>query len=335
MNSVALPDVHTASLSDVGMVRAQNQDFCDEFHKKDGCHLLVMADGMGGHQGGATASRTAVETIGEVFEQSDESGGALLYQAVVAANQRVYGKAVESGELRGMGTTVVLLLLAADGSGWIAHVGDSRGYRLRHGGMETLTADHSVVGEMLRQGLITPEQAESHPRRHEITRSVGIEAEVDPEIAQISVQPGDRFLLCSDGLTGHLADEEIALTLHAEPPSEAVRILVDEANARGGGDNISVQIAVIGDIEPAVAEVAGAEETAAEPRSDDAPDQEERRRRVRRIAKLAAVVAGLLAAALLALVFSGALKTERLRQGEAIEGFENSDEIRADRENPR
>jgi serine/threonine protein phosphatase PrpC len=333
MSGTAPPDIiHTASLSDVGMVRARNEDYCGEFRRNDGCRLLVMADGMGGHQDGATASRTAVETIGEIFEGSDENCEALLHDAVAIANQRVYGKALESDALRGMGTTVVVLLLTTDGSGWIAHVGDSRGYRLRRGGMEALTADHSVVGEMLRQGLITSEEAEVHPRRHEITRSVGIEAEVEPEITQISVQPGDRFLLCSDGLTGQLNDEEIALTLLAESPSEAVRSLVNEANARGGGDNISVQIALIGEIEPTAAE-AGA--TAAEPSGGDAPGEEERRQRVRQIAKLAALVAGLLAAALLALVFSGELNAEPFRQGEAIESFEGPGQMRADRDNPR
>jgi protein phosphatase len=332
MSSVAPPDIQTASLSDVGMVRAQNQDYCGEFRKSDGCRLLVMADGMGGHQDGATASRTAVETIGEIFEHSDESCGELLHNAVVTANRRVYGKALESGALRGMGTTVVALLLTTEGSGWIAHVGDSRGYRLRHGGMEALTADHSVVGEMLRQGLISPEEAEAHPRRHEITRSVGIEAEVEPDIAQISVQPGDRFLLCSDGLTGPLNEEEIALTLLAEPPSEAVRTLVDEANARGGGDNISVQIAVIGEPEPTAAQPEG---IAAEPPGGSAPGQEERRRRARQIAKLAALVAGLLAAALLALVFSGGLSAQPPSRGEATGGFGGADEMRADQGNPR
>lgn len=332
MSSVAPPDISTASLSDVGMVRTHNEDYCGEFRKEDGCRLLVTADGMGGHQGGATASRTAVETIGEVFQQSNESYENLLYQALVTANQRVYGKAVESGALRGMGTTVVALLLAADGSGWIAHVGDSRGYRLREGEMEALTADHSVVGEMLRQGLITQEEAGVHPRRHEITRSVGIEAKLEPEIAQISVQPGDRFLLCSDGLTGLLSDEEIALTLLAEAPAEAVRSLVAEANARGGGDNVSVQIAVIGEAGEAPDE---AEAPAAESSGGETSAGQERRRRVRQIATLAALVAGLLAAALLTLVFSGSLTAERPAEDEAIAGFEGPAEMRADPENPR
>jgi len=308
MSNAALHDIHTASLSDVGMVRAHNEDCCDEFLNEDGCHLLVTADGMGGHRGGATASRTVVETIGEVFERSNESCEALLYDAVAAANRRVYDKATEDSALHGMGTTVVALLLAADGSGWIAHVGDSRGYRLRHGRIEALTADHSVVGEMLREGMLTPEEAEAHPRRHEITRSVGIEADVKPVISQISVQPGDRFLLCSDGLTGPLNEEEIALAMVGERPSEAVRILVDEANARGGSDNITVQIAALGEAGVAGSKARG---STAEPSSDSAAaDREKRRRRIRRLAALAA---GLLVAALLALVFSGAARAEPAR----------------------
>jgi protein phosphatase len=339
MSSEALHDIHTASLSDVGMVRTHNEDYCDEFRKSDGFHLLVMADGMGGHQGGATASRTAVETIGEIFERSDESCRAMLHEAVVTANQRVYGKAIEDSALRGMGTTVVALLLAADGSGWIAHVGDSRGYRLRRGKMEALTADHSVVGEMLRQGLITREEAATHPRRHEITRSVGVDAHVEPEISEISVQRGDRFLLCSDGLTGPLDAEEIALVLIGEPPSEAVRILVDEANARGGHDNITVQIATIGSEEPAAAEPQVAEPRggggAATSSDSEAAHPEERRRRTRQIAALAAMVAGLLAAALLALVFTSTVKVEPQAGGKALGDPESEWEIAADGQDQR
>jgi serine/threonine protein phosphatase PrpC len=334
MSSETLHDILTASLSDVGMVRAHNEDCCDEFRKSDGCHLLVMADGMGGHQGGATASRTAVETIGEVFEGSDDSSRTMLHEAVVAANRRVYGKAIENDALRGMGTTVVALVLAADGSGWIAHVGDSRGYRLRQGKIEALTADHSVVGEMLQQGLLTRDEAAVHPRRNEITRSVGVEAEVEPEISEISTQPGDRFLLCSDGLSGLLDEEEIALVLIGEPPSEAVRILVDEANARGGHDNITVQIAAIGGDEPAVAELAGGA-SAATSNDSRAAHAEERRRRTRRIAALAAMVAGLLAAALLALVFNSTVCVEPQAQGKALGDLESEREITADREDPR
>jgi serine/threonine protein phosphatase PrpC len=339
MSSETLHDILTASLSDVGMVRAHNEDCCDEFRKSDGCHLLVMADGMGGHQGGATASRTAVETIGEVFEGSDESSRTMLHEAVVAANRRVYGKAIENDALRGMGTTVVALVLAADGSGWIAHVGDSRGYRLRQGKIEALTADHSVVGEMLQQGLLTRDEAAVHPRRNQITRSVGVEAEVEPEISEISTQPGDRFLLCSDGLSGLLDEEEIALVLIGEPPSEAVRILVDEANARGGHDNITVQIAAIGGDVPAAAESQVAEPTggagAATSNEGKAAHAEERRRRTRRIAALAAMVAGLLAAALLALLFTSTVRVEPQAGSEALDGLESEREITADGEDPR
>jgi len=339
MSSETLHDIHTASLSDVGMVRTHNEDCCNEFRNSDGCHLLVMADGMGGHQGGATASRTAVETIGEVFERNDESYRAMLHEAVVTANRRVYGKAIEDHALRGMGTTVVALVVAADGSGWIAHVGDSRGYRLRQGKMEALTADHSVVGEMLRQGLLTRDEAAVHPRRNEITRSVGVEAEVEPEISEISVQRGDRFLLCSDGLTGLLDEEEIALVLIGEPPAEAVRILVDEANARGGHDNITVQIAAIGDDQPAAAEPQVAEPRgsagAATSNDSKAAHAEERRRQARRIAALAAMLAGLLAAALLALVFTSTVKVEPQARGKALDGLESEREITADGEDPR
>ncbi|MBW2272338.1 MAG: Stp1/IreP family PP2C-type Ser/Thr phosphatase [Deltaproteobacteria bacterium] len=247
MSELDIGRVVTASLTDVGRVRAGNEDHCGEFRHGAGHRLLVVADGMGGHRGGATASRLAVETIGEAFESSTGEFPAGLEQALLTANQRVFETAREDPELRGMGTTVVCLLLAPDGSGWVAHIGDSRAYRLHEGRIAPLTADHSVVGAMVRQGLISAEEAEVHPRRNEILRSVGIEAVVQPEIRAVDLAGGDQYLLCSDGLTGMVTDAEIELILHRELPESAARSLVDNANERGGTDNITVQIAAIPD----------------------------------------------------------------------------------------
>ncbi|MBW2295527.1 MAG: serine/threonine-protein phosphatase, partial [Deltaproteobacteria bacterium] len=183
--------IESASLSDVGQVRSSNQDYCDDFLSPSGNRLLVVADGMGGHRGGATASRIATETIGEVFMRATEESSEILYEALTEANRRVHQQSIDDPELRGMGTTVVALLFDTEGCVWVAHVGDSRAYRLHADGMEQITQDHSVVGEMVRRGLITAEEAEVHPRRNEILRSVGVEGQVEIDVAQVVTAPGD------------------------------------------------------------------------------------------------------------------------------------------------
>jgi protein phosphatase len=237
--------IESTSLSDVGQVRTSNQDYCDEFLNPSGDRLLVVADGMGGHRGGATASRVATETIGEIFEASTQESSETLYAALSEANRRVHQQSIDDPELRGMGTTVVAMLFDTDGCVWVAHVGDSRAYRLHSAGIEQITQDHSVVGEMVRRGLITPEEADAHPRRNEILRSVGVEAEVEVDVAQVVATRGDFFLLCSDGLTGLVSDPEIEQIVRSESPENAAKQLVDMANNRGGHDNVTVQIALI------------------------------------------------------------------------------------------
>jgi len=238
--------IESASLTSIGQVRTTNQDFFDEFKRPNGDRLLVVADGMGGHRGGATASRLATETIGAVFEQSSaEPSSDILYDALAQANERVHQTSLEDPELRGMGTTIVSLLFDAEGLVWVAHVGDSRAYRLHAAGMEQITQDHSVVGEMVRRGLITSAEAEVHPRRNEILRSVGVEETVEIDVAQVVAAPGDFFVLCSDGLSGQVSDDEIAEVVQSTPPEIAAQQLVDLANERGGPDNVTVQIALL------------------------------------------------------------------------------------------
>ena len=142
-----------------------------------------------------------------------------------------------------MGTTGVALLLEPDGRAWVANVGDSRAYRLRDGRLEQLTLDHSLVAELVRRGMLTAEEAQVHPRRNEVLRSLGVEAEVSVDVTAVDVQAGDQYLLCSDGLSGVVDDQEIAAVLIAEAPADAVRRLVDAANERGGPDNVTVLIA--------------------------------------------------------------------------------------------
>lgn len=237
--------IESASLTDVGKVRTSNQDYVDEFKTPRGDRLLVVADGMGGHRGGATASRLATQTIGEVFKASSADSPDTLYDALAAANARVHQQSIDDPELRGMGTTVVALLFDIEGNVWVGHVGDSRAYRLHAAGLEQITQDHSVVGEMVRRGLITAEEAEVHPRRNEILRSVGVEPEVEIDVAQVLVAQGDFFILCSDGLTGPVKDSEIAKCVQSESPQNAAQTLVNLANENGGPDNVTVQIAMI------------------------------------------------------------------------------------------
>jgi serine/threonine protein phosphatase PrpC len=242
MSAIDLDSIESVSLSVVGQVREENQDYCDEFVSADGSRLWVVADGMGGHRGGATASKVATETIGEVFGASTQSSQDLLVEAVNTANLRVFQMSLDHEQLRGMGTTVVALVLDPEGRAWVAHVGDSRIYRLNDSGIEQLTQDHSVVGEMVRRGLISPEEASVHPHRNEILRSVGIDSNVEIDVAQVEVTAGDCFILCSDGLSGTVTDDEIASLINLEPLAKAAQSLIDLANERGGPDNITAQL---------------------------------------------------------------------------------------------
>lgn len=236
-----------ASLSDVGRVRSVNEDSCESFIRSDGTRLLVVADGMGGHRGGAVASREAVAAIASTFTENPTLDPAsLLVRAIERANGQVFSLARHDPELAGMGTTVVAFLLDASGHGVVAHVGDSRAYRLRGGRLEALTRDHSVVAEMLQRGVLTAEEAAFHPRRNEILRSVGVLPDVDVELAAVEVAPDDWFLLCSDGLCGIVSDAEIEEVLvDTRSPEAAVAALVALANDCGGPDNITVQILAI------------------------------------------------------------------------------------------
>jgi len=239
-------EIEIASKTDVGQVRTANEDSCDIFERPDGARMLIVADGMGGHQGGATASRTAVHAISDVFSHDSSSDAEeMLHHAITSANRQIFDMAQNDPTLEGMGTTVVTFLLDSRGRGTVGHVGDSRAYRYRQGQLDPLTVDHSVVAEMQSRGLLSADEAATHPRRNEILRSVGVLAEVAVDIAEVEVAAGDRFLLCSDGLTGVVTDDEIAAVVQAESTEGAVEKLIQMANDRGGPDNISVQILAI------------------------------------------------------------------------------------------
>jgi protein phosphatase len=182
-----------------------------------------------------------------------------LREALEAANRVVHEQALGNPHLSGMGTTGVAALFPADGVAFVANVGDSRAYRMRDGALQQITLDHSLVAEMQRRGLLTEEEALVHPRRNEVLRSLGVEPNVVVDLHQLELEPGDLFLLCSDGLCGVLRDPEIAEVVQHEPPEQAVRTLVDLANRRGGPDNITVQIARIPRSQPRGGSTGGGE----------------------------------------------------------------------------
>ncbi|HET9771489.1 MAG TPA: Stp1/IreP family PP2C-type Ser/Thr phosphatase [Acidimicrobiia bacterium] len=220
--------------TDVGRGRPENEDsiLVDAAHG-----LYAVADGMGGHRAGEVASATAIETL-----QDSYLGGRPIDRAIEEANAAVFARAAEDAALRGMGTT--LTAVAVDGgTALLGHVGDSRAYLLREGPVTQVTDDHSLVEQLVREGRLTPEEAQNHPQRAIITRALGVDAEVQVDTYRVDLRPGDRLLLCSDGLTTMLPDETIGATLrrHADP-QQAADTLVDMANQAGGDDNITVLI---------------------------------------------------------------------------------------------
>jgi len=237
--------VETASLSDVGRVRSANQDVCGEFENENGYRMLVVADGMGGHSGGETASRLALETIGQIFGSGFDDPDVMLDRAFQAANERIHQIGSTDPTLHNMGTTGVAVLLGPENTGWVAHIGDSRAYRLRDGRFDQITEDHSWVSEEVRHGRITDDEAKTHSMRNVLLRSIGVAPEVEVTTSTIDLRSGDRFLLCSDGLWGEVEDQPIAEILARVDPAGAVRQLVDLANENGGSDNVTIQIAAL------------------------------------------------------------------------------------------
>jgi protein phosphatase len=221
--------------SDVGLVRDHNEDgYLVDPHLA----LVAIADGMGGHRGGDVASATALDAFHASFT---DTGG--LRDAVRAANNAVLERSSHEPRLRGMGTTLTSGVLSEDGTLLVGHVGDSRAYLLRDRRLTRITTDHSLVEELMAAGELTEEEAEHDPRRSMITRALGLEPDLDVDLYPIPVEVGDRVLLCSDGLTAMLHDDEIASILAEESDSDkAARRLIEAANAAGGVDNTTVLV---------------------------------------------------------------------------------------------
>jgi len=250
-----------AGITDPGMVRNHNED-CYLIVPQKG--LAILADGMGGHLAGEVASSLAVNVISRYLTDNlpharktrkDADGfsaeARTVLKAVELANGTIYETSRSRPEFSGMGTTVVVAVFRANKL-CVAHVGDSRLYRMRHGALTCLTEDHSMVQELLRQGLITAEEARTSNARNLVTRALGVDASVRPDVHEYTVQAGDKYLLCSDGLNDVLTDDDIQgmLVNYGANIEDAIHKMVMVVNAKGGPDNVSV-VAVRADAPPA------------------------------------------------------------------------------------
>ncbi len=244
------PGIEAASLTDVGRQRSNNEDSFlywepesdDDFRLKG--RLAVIADGMGGYEGGQEASRLAVETVRSVYDNA--FGGNpqdTLIGALEAAHQNIQRFAQEHPQFYGMGTTCTALSIVGRQLSF-AHVGDSRLYLIRGDSISRLTRDHSYVGRLVESGIVRSEDAESHPQRHILTAALGSGRDVTPHIPEVPVflEEGDILLLCTDGLWGVLGDPDLARVVQTNPPAEACQKLVGMALERGGPDNITVLV---------------------------------------------------------------------------------------------
>lgn len=246
--------ISSCGMTDVGLKRGHNED---NFLINEELNLYVVADGMGGHAGGEYASAICVNTIEEIVTAIEVNGAAVeevsdpvelarerLRYALRLAGRRIFEKAAKEEEFHGMGTTAVALLI--DGTNAVvAHVGDSRLYLMRDGKIQQVTEDHSFVARQVKAGVMTEEDAKSHRMRNVIYRSLGYQEDVEVDVSVLAIRQGDRFLLCSDGLTGHVDGDELGDVLGKYSPQDAARRLIEMACERGGDDNITAVIAKV------------------------------------------------------------------------------------------
>ncbi|MFM7203468.1 MAG: Stp1/IreP family PP2C-type Ser/Thr phosphatase [Myxococcota bacterium] len=246
--------VTSCGITDLGRKRQNNED---NYLINDELNLYIVADGMGGHAGGEFASQIAVNTVEEVFTNLDSvipqgpASGELTQDAMIQekieyairlAGRRIYEKALEDPEYRGMGTTALGIYMSQDRM-FISHVGDSRGYRIRKNSIEQLTEDHSLVNEQIKAGILSPEMAKTHRLKNIITRSLGYQEEVEVDTRIEVLEEGDTFLLCSDGLSNMVEEHEMLELVTRYHFQEAANRLIEAANERGGDDNITVVLA--------------------------------------------------------------------------------------------
>jgi PPM family protein phosphatase len=266
--------LRAGSATDVGLVRPSNED-----RLLVASPLFAVADGMGGAAAGEVASSTAVQGLLDAFQAAGEPTPQTLIAAARSANRAVWEQAEANPEMRGMGTTLVALALVDGGRLAAVNIGDSRLYLLRADDFHQVTSDHNLVAELVAEGRISKEEAEVHPRRNIMTRALGVDPEVDVDLFVEDPRPGDRYLLCSDGLSRELRDEHIASLLRRfADPQEAAKELVDEAKRRGGNDNITAVVVDIVDTDSAAVPASAHEDNeqqtavvAATPASNAAP----------------------------------------------------------------
>jgi protein phosphatase len=271
-SAVSMPrlGVQAVLRTDVGLVRSENQDFGtyttprEESSSHPGGRLLVVADGMGGHRGGATASRLAGETVKAQYLGSETYDIAqALREALTRANARIFSEAQANPDLRGMGTTTSALVVK-NNQAWFAHVGDSRIYLVRGEDISQITEDHSLVASMVREGLLTPKEAETHPRRNVLQRSMGVGEDVEIDVSgPFDVKENDVFILCSDGLHGLVKEPELK-EIAALPIDQAATEYVKRALSRGAPDNVTVIVAKIVPIDDTGNATIDADETLAD-----------------------------------------------------------------------
>jgi PPM family protein phosphatase len=249
-----LLDVNIGAQTDLGRVRENNEDKFAFFEPEEPELLAVkgsfyaVADGMGGHASGQVASELALKTIIKTYygDPNEDIEGSLA-AAIRAANSFVYETGMAIPERNGMGTTCTCLVLREDDV-FVGQVGDSRLYLMRGGEIRQVTEDHSWVAEQVSRGALTPEEASLSPFRNVITRSLGAQADVEPDIFRERIAKDDVFVLCSDGLTGYVTDDEILELVSGWSPAMAALKLIDRANEHGGGDNVTVMVVAVRDI---------------------------------------------------------------------------------------
>lgn len=225
------------AITDVGKVRPINED--SFYLPKEGELFCAVADGMGGHNAGEVASALAVKAFAASMRASEKLGSTAIHHAVTRANEEVHEEARFDSEKIGMGTTFTALCQEGDNV-HIAHVGDSRAYLLRNGALMQVTTDHTLVEEMVMQGLITPKEARVHPKRNYITRALGTKSHVEIDLVQIELRAGDVFLMCTDGLSNHVDERKMQEVSKSEGDwNEKLKVLVNCALENGGSDNIT------------------------------------------------------------------------------------------------
>ncbi|MEQ6387778.1 Stp1/IreP family PP2C-type Ser/Thr phosphatase [Bacillaceae bacterium S4-13-58] len=233
-------------LTDQGQVRTHNEDAGGVYINSNEQLLVVVADGMGGHLAGDVASHMATSLLQSSWDEAPLINGSelaeqWLRERLIEINQKVYQHSLENDSCKGMGTTVVAAICTKDYF-TVAHIGDSRCYLNNSYGFKQITEDHSLVNELVRSGQITKEDAEHHPRKNVLLKALGTEEEIRIDIKTLSWDPNDRLLLCSDGLTNKISDEELGEFVTSQDIKQAAENLVQLANDRGGEDNISLAL---------------------------------------------------------------------------------------------